>query len=60
MGPKKDKVMYNSDDISVFEILSNHASLAVENSLFWEGEKTRMAREEQPKKKAGGSRSGLR
>ncbi|MCP4653482.1 MAG: GHKL domain-containing protein [Candidatus Omnitrophica bacterium] len=47
MGPKKDKVMYNSDDISVFDILSNHASLAVENSLFWEGEKTRMAREEQ-------------
>ncbi len=36
LGDKLDKSAYSEDDINVFKILSNQASLAIENCLFFE------------------------
>ena len=47
LGPRPGKTSYDSADIDIFEILSAQVSLALENCLFWEDEKMRLAREEQ-------------
>jgi signal transduction histidine kinase len=47
LGQKATKMMYLDSDFIVFDILSAQVSLAVENCLFWQEEKTRLAREEQ-------------
>jgi signal transduction histidine kinase len=50
LGPKKDNTLYNQQDLNSFEILSIQVSLSLENCIFWEDEKTRLAREEQIKR----------
>jgi len=47
LGKKKTKNPFTPDDTLVFELLSNQASLAIENCLFWKEEKLRLSREEQ-------------
>ena len=47
LGPKVNKTMYNREDLETFEILSVQASLAIENCIFWQEEKTRLMKEEQ-------------
>jgi signal transduction histidine kinase len=47
LGKKKSKNPFTSDDAFVFQLLSNQASLAIENCLFWKEEKLRLAKEEQ-------------
>ena len=47
LGPKPKEMMYSDTDILIFEVLSSQASLAIENCLFWQEEKVRLAREEQ-------------
>lgn len=47
MGPKPKKALYIESDFIAFDILSSQASLALENCIFWQDEKVRLAREEQ-------------
>jgi len=47
VGQKSTKMMYTDSDFVVFDILSSQVSLAIENCLFWQEEKTRLAKEEQ-------------
>jgi|GEM_PF-2079903 len=47
LGPKPKKELYTSSDFVIFDIVSSEASLAIENCLFWQEEKTRLAKEEQ-------------
>lgn len=47
LGPKPKKALYTEADFTAFDILSSQTSLAIENCLFWQDEKTRLAREEQ-------------
>lgn len=50
VGPKPKKALYSYSDFVIFDILSSQASLAIENCLFWQEEKTRIAKEEQIKR----------
>ncbi|MFH1875316.1 MAG: ATP-binding protein [Candidatus Omnitrophota bacterium] len=50
IGPKPKKAVYIESDFIAFDILSSQASLAIENCLFWQEEKTRIAKEEQIKR----------
>ena len=47
LGPKPKDLIYNELDINIFRILSLQAGLAIENCLFWQNEKVRIAKEEQ-------------
>ncbi len=47
LGPKPKKALYTASDFVIFDIVSSEASLAIENCLFWQEEKTRLAKEEQ-------------
>ncbi|MDP2923722.1 MAG: ATP-binding protein [Candidatus Omnitrophota bacterium] len=47
LGQKSTKMIYSDSDFIVFDILSSQVSLAIENCLFWQEEKTRLAKEEQ-------------
>ncbi|MEI8349199.1 MAG: GAF domain-containing sensor histidine kinase [Candidatus Omnitrophota bacterium] len=47
LGQKSTKLMYTDSDFVTFDILSSQVSLAIENCLFWQEEKTRLAKEEQ-------------
>ncbi|MDP2922294.1 MAG: ATP-binding protein [Candidatus Omnitrophota bacterium] len=50
LGPKPKKSLYTASDFVIFDILSSQASLAIENCIFWQEEKTRLAKEEQIKR----------
>ena len=47
LGPKCNKIMYAGTDLEIFEIIAAQAAVVLETCLFWEDEKTRLAREEQ-------------
>jgi len=47
LGPKLNNTMYTEDDLTVFDTLSSQVSLAIENCLFWQEEKIRLAQQEQ-------------
>jgi len=50
LGPKPKKSPYLESDLIAFDILSSQASLAIENCIFWQEERIRLAKEEQLKR----------
>ncbi|MCM8787475.1 MAG: HAMP domain-containing histidine kinase, partial [Candidatus Omnitrophica bacterium] len=47
LGPKPKNARYLDTDLTTFDILSSQISLALENCIYWQQEKERLAREEQ-------------
>lgn len=47
LGPKPKGAFYIESDFLAFEILSAQVSLAIETCIFWQDERTRLAKEEQ-------------
>lgn len=50
LGPKSNSEVYKRTEMNIFEILSQQVSFAIEQCLFWEKEKKRLAKDEQARR----------